>query len=198
MKNWNGLYAEIMDCLKTKLSPFLIYHNWKHTQHVLEMSEYIARQEHITEDEIVLIKTAALLHDTGFINKIGDGHEEESIRLAEKKLPKFGYNKQEIDIISGMIRATIFPQKPNTKLECILADADLEYLGTDNFKRITDKLYQELKRHDPSLGLEEWNDRQIKFLQSHSYHTEYCIRHRSGVKEKKFKMLLQQIEKLAG
>ncbi|HSN47396.1 MAG TPA: HD domain-containing protein [Flavobacterium sp.] len=198
MKNWNALHADIMDCLKAKLSPFLVYHNWKHTQHVVEMSEYIALQEHIAAEEILLVKTAALFHDLGFINKIGEGHEEESIRLAEKKLPEFGYNQQEIEIISGMIRATISPQKPKTKLECILADADLEYLGTENFSLVTNKLYQELKHYNPNLGLKEWNDRQIKFLQSHFYHTKYCIQNRSGVKEKNFKILLQQINKLVG
>lgn len=192
MKNWNLLYTNVLDCLETKLSPFLIYHNWKHTQHVLEMSEYIARQENLTEEEILLLKTAALFHDIGFINKINEGHEEEGIRIAEKKLPEFGYNQTDIEIISGMIRATIYPQKPKNKLECILADADLDYLGTANFEHVTNKLYLELKHHTPDLGLEEWNDMQIKFLQSHFYHTDYCIRNRAPIKEKNLKQLIQE------
>jgi HD superfamily phosphodiesterase len=159
---------------------------------VVKMAEYIALQEHINEDDILLIKTAALFHDAGFINIDSEGHEEESIRLAEKKLPEFGYTKNEIEIIAGMIRATMIPQKPKTKLECILADADLEYLGTDNFEYIGNKLYLELKHYNPNLSLEEFNEMQINFLQSHFYHTAYCIQNRTAMKEKNLEDLIQQ------
>lgn len=192
MKNWNLLHSKVLDCLKARLSPFLIYHHWKHTQHVVKMAEHIALQEHINEDDILLIKTAALFHDAGFINIGSDGHEEESIRLAEKKLPEFGYTKNEIEIIASMIRATTIPQKPKTKLECILADADLEYLGTDNFEYIGNKLYLELKHYNPNLSSEEWNEMQINFLQSHFYHTAYCIQNRAAMKEKNLEDLIQQ------
>jgi HD superfamily phosphodiesterase len=181
-----------MECLKVQLSTFLIYHHWKHTEHVLKMAELIALQENINEDDILLIKTAALFHDAGFINTASERHEEESIRFAEKKLPEFGYTKEEIEIIAGMIRATIIPQKPKNKLECILADADLEYLGTDNFERRGNKLYLELKHYNPNLSLDEWNEMQINFLQLHFYHTSYCIENRAAVKEKNLKRLIQQ------
>jgi HD superfamily phosphodiesterase len=160
------------------------------------MSEYIALQEHISEGEILLIKTAALFHDAGFVNRINEGHEEESIRMAEKKLPEFGYTPKEIELISGMIQATSIPQQPKNKLECILADADLEYLGTDNFESIGNKLYKELKHYNPKLSIEEWNNAQINFLQSHFYHTDYCIQNRTAIKEKNLKKLIQQKEKM--
>lgn len=196
MKNWNALYRDVLDCLKSRLSPFLIYHHWKHIQHVVKIAEYIAQQEHINENEILLVKTAALFHDAGFINTGTEGHEEESIRLAEKKLPECGYTKKEIEIISGMIRATIIPQKPKTKLECILADADLEYLGTDNFEHIGNKLFLELKHYNPNLSLEEWIEIQINFLQSHFYHTTYCIQNRTEGKIKNLKGLIQHKKSL--
>lgn len=192
MKNWNALYSHVINILKEQLSPFLFYHHWKHTQHVLEKAEQIALHENIIEDDIILIKTAALFHDAGFINGTNEGHEEESIRLAENKLSMFGYTKKEIDTISGMIRATKIPQKPKTKLECILADADLEYLGTDNFEHMANKLFQELKHHNPNLSMEEWNDIQINFLQSHFYHTPYCIQNRAPAKEKNLNRLIKQ------
>jgi HD superfamily phosphodiesterase len=192
MRNWDLLYSNAIDCLKEKLAPFLTYHDWNHTLHVLKMAEFIALQEQIQEDDIILIKTAALFHDAGFINGTTEGHEDESIRLAKEKLPKFGYTNKEIEIIAGMIRATSIPQRPYTKLECILADADLEYLGTDDFKRIGDKLYLELKHANPNLSLEEWNEIQIKFLQSHFYHTPYCIQNRTTAKEKNLELLIQQ------
>lgn len=191
MKKWDELYANVMECLKEKLSPLLVYHHWKHTEYVVKMAEYIAQKEHCTDAEILLVKTAALFHDAGFVNSITDSHEEESIRFAQNKLPKFGYNQKEIELITGMIHATKIPQKPKNKLECILADADLEYLGTDNFIYIGSKLYQELKHENPNLSLEEWNEIQITFLQSHVYHTNYCLHNRAEKKEKNLQSLLE-------
>jgi uncharacterized protein len=192
MKNWELLCHTIIDTLIEKLAPYLTYHDWKHTEHIIKMAECIAHQEEIPDEEILLIKTAALFHDVGFISGTIEGHEEESIRLAKIKLPEFGYTEQEIEIITGMIQATTIPQKPKTKLECILADADLEYLGTDTFKYISNKLYQEMKHTNPSLNLEEWNEIQIHFLQSHFYHTPYCILNRTAEKEKNLESLIQQ------
>jgi uncharacterized protein len=192
MKNWDLLYHTVIDTLIEKLAPFLTYHDWKHTEHVIKMAEYIAHQENIPEEDILLIKTAALFHDAGFMTSTGEGHEEESIRLAESKLPEFGYTNPEIEIIAGMIRATSIPQKPKTKLECVLADADLEYLGTDTFRYIGNKLYQEMKHTNQNLSLEKWNEIQIKFLQSHSYHTLYCIQNRTPEKQKNLELLIEQ------
>jgi len=191
MKDWNKLYTYVLDCLKEKLPPHLTYHHWEHTLHVIEMSEFIARQEGLSEAEISLIKTAALFHDAGFIH-LSKGHEEESILLAAKKLPAFGYSEEEIGLIGGLIQATAIPQQPKTKLECVLADADLEYLGTDQFKPIGHKLYEELKHYKPNLSWDEWNDIQISFLQSHHYHTTYCIEHRTAQKEAHLKALLEE------
>ncbi|MEK8179983.1 HD domain-containing protein [Flavobacterium buctense] len=192
MKNWDALYTNVMGCLKEKLSPKLTYHHWKHTEHVVEMAEFIGHKEHCTEDEIILIKTAALFHDAGFVNPITDNHEDESIRYAQKRLPEYGYTKSDIEQIVGMINATKIPQNPQNKLERILADADLEYLGTDNFIYIGNKLYQELKHENPSLSTEEWNEIQIKFLESHVFHTHYCLHHRAEKKAQNLQALLHR------
>lgn len=190
MKDWNVLYDYVLTCLKEKLPPYLTYHHWQHTLHVIEMSEFIARQENISNEEILLIKTAALFHDAGFIH-ISKGHEEESIKLAAEKLPEFGYSPSEIEIIKGLIQATEIPQNPKNKLEYILADADLEYLGTDSFEAIGNNLYLELKHYKRDLTVGEWNDIQINFLQSHHYHTDYCIQNRTAKKEENLRRLLE-------
>lgn len=192
MKNWDLLCLTMINSLKENLAPFLTYHDWKHTEHVIRMAEYIAQKEKMTEDDTLLIKTAALFHDAGFINNDSDGHEEASILLAQDKLPQFGYSKNEIKIIAGMIRATSIPQEPKTILESILADADLEYLGTDSFERIGTNLFFEIKHNNPDLSITEWNEIQIKFLQNHQYHTPYCILNRNPTKQKNLELLIAQ------
>jgi uncharacterized protein len=192
MKNWDLLCYTVINSLKENLAPFLTYHDWKHTEHVIRMSEYIAHKENMPEEDVVLVKTAALFHDAGFISSVADGHEDASIQLAQDKLPQFGYTKSEIKIITGMIQATSIPQEPKTKLESILADADLEYLGTDSFERIGTNLYYEIKHTNPNLSITEWNDIQIKFLQSHQYHTPYCIQYRNPIKQRNLELLIEQ------
>jgi uncharacterized protein len=192
MKNWELLCHTIIAVLKRELAPFLTYHDWKHTEHVIRMAEYIARKENQSENDILLVKTAALFHDAGFINIIHDGHEEESIRLAIETLPKYNYSTSEIDTITGMIRATSIPQNPKNILESIIADADLEYLGTDSFERIGNNLFQELQHNNPNLNIQQWNEIQIKFLESHTYHTPFCREHRTPIKEKNIQKLIQQ------
>ncbi len=192
MKRWDALYEDVMECLKEQLSPRLVYHHWKHTESVVEMAEYIGHKEHCSDDEIILVKTAALFHDAGFVNPITDNHEAESIRFAQKKLPEYGYRQYEIDQIIGMINATKIPQAPKNKLECIVADADLEYLGTDNFTYIGNKLFQELKYENPNLGFNDWNEIQIEFLENHVYHTHYCLHYRAAKKEQNLQDLIHK------
>lgn len=192
MKNWDKLYTDVLLQLKTNLAPFLTYHCWEHTVYVVEMVEHIALKEHSSEYNIILMKTAALFHDSGYMNFEVPEHEAESIRIAKEILPKYDYTENEIVNIVGMINATKIPQKPKNKMERILADADLEYLGTEHFVEIGTRLYHELKHYTPDLTMEAWDDIQIKFLQSHHYHTDYCLNYRTKAKEINLQLLLEK------
>jgi hypothetical protein len=86
----------------------------------------------------------------------------------------YGFSEAEMNIIFSMIMATKVPQQPKTKLEEIIADADLEYLGTTSAAAISAKLFKELQSINPLLTKSEWNKQQISFLQSHHFFTPYC------------------------
>jgi len=163
----------VIDLLKKKISPFYYYHNCEHTLYVLEKVAEIAQQENCSAEEIKLLKTAALWHDIGFINVYND-HEEEGCEIAKKFLPGYGYSAEEINKICGMIMATKIPQSPKNKLEEIIADADLEYLGTNSAVETSTHLFMELRHLNPSLTKEKWNDIQISFLKQHHYFTVFC------------------------
>ena len=145
----------------------------------------------MSADEILLIKTAALFHDKGFIQS-DDDHEEKGIHVARTVLPEFGYSGEEIEQIAGMIRATAIPQNPETAAEKILADADLEYLGTDDFLKIGDTLFEEFKFRKPGLTRDEWNQIQISFMKAHKYHTAYCRQYRAPKKQLNLELLERQ------
>lgn len=182
------IYMHVMHLLKTQLPSYLSYHNVEHTLYVLEKSTYIAKKEGVNENDLWLLKIAALYHDIGY-TKTNVEHEQVGCEIARKDLKVFGITKNDIDVICRMIMATRIPQQPHTLLEEILADADLEYLGTKHFDKVSELLYLELKHYNNKLTREEWNTIQINFLSKHNYHTDFCKRYKKHRK-------LQHIEKL--
>jgi predicted metal-dependent HD superfamily phosphohydrolase len=165
--------AFVIDLLKSKLPSSYYYHDYEHTLYVMDKAVEIGQHQNCTEKEIELLVVASLWHDTGFIN-VYDEHEKEGCALAKKYLPEYGYSNSDINKICGMIMATKIPQSPKNKLEEIIADADLEYLGTDNASAKANDLFKELQSLNPSLTNEQWNKTQIAFLQKHHYFTKFC------------------------
>lgn len=188
MRN-NQMKDFVIDLLSNKLPPFYYYHCLDHTLYVTEKVIEIAKEENCTDVEIDLLNAAALWHDTGFIHSYNH-HEEESCAIATNHLPGYAYSAKEIGIICGMIMATRLPQQPKTKLEEIIADADLEYLGTDEASSKAELLYKEWLHLNPFLTKEDWNKKQIAFLENHHYFTDYCKKYSEPSKNAYLKKLL--------
>jgi uncharacterized protein len=112
------------------------------------------------------------------------------LRNGKRNLPGFGFTKEQIDIICGMIMATKIPQQPKNLLEEIIADADLDYLGREDVYSIADTLFKELKIHANLTDENVWNQVQVNFLNSHSYHTNYSKRLRAPKKQQYLEKLL--------
>lgn len=167
---YDSVYSFLIKKLETELPPFLHYHNSEHTKEVIEGAEKLAKKENISGDDLTILKTAALFHDTGFLETYSD-HEEISCEMARKWLPDYGYGKKEIDEICRLIMATKLPQQPKDKLAEILCDADLYYLGTDRYFIGAEKLYKELHEAGLVKNREEWSSEEIKFVENHRYFT---------------------------
>lgn len=172
----------VMGLLKNKLPVEYFYHNHKHTEYIIEKVVEIGKHENCTPEEIELLKMAALWHDVGYINTY-DRHEEEGCNLVRKYFPGFGITDEETDAVCNLIIATRIPQEPHNKLEEIIADADLEYLGTPGAPAMAEKLFNELKYRNPALSHKDWNKTQIAFLSNHHYFTNYCMQNREPVKQ---------------
>jgi len=160
----------ILTRLENELRPNLHYHGIHHTLDVYEASIRIAELEGISQEEKVLVNTAALYHDAGFIYQY-EHNEEVAVKLIELVLPKFGYNEKQIETIGEIILTTRIKARPQTLLERIMSDADYDYLGRNDVTKIADTLYRELNEFDFKFSLEEWNRMQIKFLEKHFYYT---------------------------
>lgn len=185
---FKNIHDAVIDTLRNKLPKYLTYHSVDHTIYVLNRAIYIAQKMEIKEADLKLLKIAALYHDIGFI-ETNIEHEAIGCKIARKELKAYGYSQSDIETICGMIMATKIPQQPQTQLERILADADLEYLGTKHFEYVSNLLYQEMTHYNPKLILKEWNKIQIRFIENHQYHTPFCKRYKTHRKLKALQKL---------
>lgn len=183
--DYTGARKYILSKLKKELPGNLTYHGIHHTKDVLKAAELLAKNEGVNSDDLILLKTATLYHDSGFIKKYRN-HEETGCEIVDSQLPKFGYNKESIKKIKGMIMATKIPQSPKNHLEEIICDADLDYLGRDDFWPISNSLFKEFIVYDIVDNEIDWNILQLKFLESHHYFTKTAKKLR---KKKKFEHL---------
>jgi uncharacterized protein len=181
----------ILQYLEKELPDNLTYHGLHHTFDVFDAAMKIAQTENLSANEIRLLRIAILYHDAGFTSKYKE-HENKGCDMAKKNLPAFGYSKNEIDIICGMIMATQIPQTPHTLLERIICDADLDYLGRNDFHKISDSLFEEMKIYAHVHDKKEWNRIQKKFLENHQYYTEFGKKNREHKKQE----YLMEINKL--
>jgi uncharacterized protein len=185
--NWNGRMDELKDeviaRLRHELPINFFYHSPEHTLDVIQSSEQIAIKEGCSPEDIYLIKTAALFHDTGYILDMRE-HEKKSCTLASEMLAKIEVEGHMIEKICEIIMATKMPQAPQDRLGEILCDADLDYLGRDDYFSIAETLYKEFKANGKVQNEEEWKQVQINFLQAHRYFTKTSIQLRQPKKEK--------------
>ncbi len=182
----------ILDILEKELPEYLHYHNVKHTIDVVTEVELIGWAEGVSDEEILLLKTAALFHDAG--HTIGfDEHEEKGANLAREMLPKYNYTSRQVETVCELIMATKMPPKPKNLLEKIMCDSDLDYLGRVDFIPVSNTLYEELKHQNKIGSFNEWNKLQIKFISGHQYFTQTARNLREVNKQKQIERIKELI-----
>jgi uncharacterized protein len=173
----------ILKKLEKNLPANLTYHGLHHTIDVFNAAMKIAEAENLSSNDMRLLRIAILYHDAGFTLAYKN-HEDEGCKMAKKDLPAYGYSAKEISIICGMIMATKIPQNPHTILEKIICDADLDYLGRDDFEKISNTLHEEMKIYTQLHDKNEWYKIQKDFLEKHEYYTDFSRNNREHKKQK--------------
>ncbi len=190
---FTDLQELMLNKLERELPKNLFYHNIKHTIDVVTQAELIGIGESVTDEELLLLKTAALFHDSGHI--LGyDNHEMYATIIAKEILPDYYYTQAQIDQICELILATKLPPKPKNKLEMIMCDADLDYLGRSDMIPVSNQLFNELKELDKIGSLNDWNKLQIKFISGHQYFTKTAQSLREVNKQKQIERIKNLIE----
>ena len=97
--------------------------------------------------------------------------------------------------IKELIFVTQIPHKPKNKLEEIICDADLDYLGRDDFHEIADKLRRELREHGKINSDRQWDEMQVAFLNMHTYFTPTAIASRQAKKMQNLEEVKARLER---
>jgi adenylate cyclase len=188
---FTDMQETILDKLEKELPDYVFYHNVKHTVDVVTEVELIGWAEGCSDEEILLLKTAGLFHDTG-ITVSFDNHEFRGTEYTREMLPKYGYTAEQINRICTIIMATKLPPKPTNLLEEIICDSDLDYLGRSDFIPVSNTLFEELKAQNKMKDLNEWNKMQVKFISGHQYFTKTA----RSLREVNKKLQIERIQSL--
>ena len=151
-----------------------------HIRDVVEQAERIAKKEKVEKSVIDDIKLAAWLHDVGYIWE-PLRHEARGAEYATSILTEMKFPKSKINLITGMIMATKIPQSPKNIYEEIICDADLDYLGRDDYAVNSNGLLQEIELNK-KLNKKDWLTLQTNFLNQHNFFTKASQQLRSPKK----------------
>lgn len=194
--NYRNAEKYILKRLKSDLPDGLHYHGIHHTIDVCEAVERLAIWEGVKGEDLYVLKTAALFHDAGFIHSY-ESNEPIGAELAQELLPNFGYTEDQINQVIELIEATKIPHNPKNQLEKMMCDADLDYLGREDFFPIAETLKRELVEFGKINGDDKkWIELNINFLSQHQFFTESAKKRREPEKEKRIEDLKNKLEVL--
>jgi len=187
--DWERVKAYALARLARDLPPELCYHSIRHTSaDVLPAVERLAALAGVNGDERLLLRTAALYHDMGYMEQYAN-NEPIGVRIARETLPDFGYSPDQIEAIERMIMATQMPQTPQNFLEALICDADLDSLGREDYLDTSHDLHAELGACCTPIPLKDWYRRQLDFLSNHTYFTEVARELREAGKQENIRRL---------
>lgn len=166
----NDLEDTILAKFDNEIRDNLTYHNRKHTVNVYTQVELLGRAEKVKDEDMLLLRTAGLLHDIGYLVDYTN-HKKASCDFTRGFLPGFHYSEGQINKVCELIMATQEYGEPANLLERIICDANLNFLGRVDYPKVSLSLYMEMKAMNKLSSFEEWKKDQISFLQNHEFHT---------------------------
>src|SRR5215218_263682 len=185
------VYSFLLHKLEQELPAHLHYHNAAHTKEVVHAAQVLAKKEGVSAHDLHLLSTAALFHDCGFLQGY-DNHEERSCDLARTYLPQYEYSEEQVETVCRLIMVTKMPQNPTDALGRILCDADLAYLGSDQYQQRAEALFQEMRAAGVMKDWKEWQNVQLRFLKAHRYFTATANKEFSPKKLKNLQLFIEQ------
>jgi len=191
----NEVEAHIAGFFAQNISSQYVFHDLEHTIQTVAATKTIGEGFRLDPQDMQTLLLATWFHDTGYAEGPAD-HEERSCanaaRFLEGKVPA-----EQIREIQSCIRATKVPQKPESLLGQIIADADLSHLGMEIYWDRTSRLRQEfVLTRSNVMSDQDWVDFEINFMMTHEYHTVVAQELFNKRKAKHIQQLLKQKRRL--
>jgi len=163
----------VTELFSRRTLPFLKYHNFHHTETVVDRANEIAIHYTLDESEKICLITAAWFHDIGHLfNELAE-HEQTGSDLMTSFLKSLFIEEDMIRKISDCIMVTRTPSDPKTLIEKIMCDADTYHFGTKEFRLTDPKVYEEMEAR-LHIQIENKIYKSIQLLESHRFFTDYC------------------------
>jgi predicted metal-dependent HD superfamily phosphohydrolase len=155
-------------------NPELAFHNLAHTKSVVDRTKEIAGHYYLSETDMLTVYVAAWFHDTGYLFTGPQYHEEKSVELMKEFMKDYSDDEQLAGKVEECILATRPPCKHNNLLLQIICDADTYHIGTKEFKKNNQLVWEEHKANADATSEKEWTGKTIELLHTHQFYTKYC------------------------
>lgn len=189
----------VFNLFKNNLSELYTYHNFNHTQKVVLAVKNLAQDENVNAQETEMLLVAAWFHDTGYIKGFSN-HEEQSVQIVRDFLENQNKDKEYIERVAKLIKATKVDYVPENLLERVIKDADYWHFANEDYIAICQLLREEWKLTQGKTYTDlEWitENRHI-LVNCHRYFTDYAKTNWQQNKDKNIFLLHEQIQKLSG
>lgn len=180
--------------LKNNLPSNFIYHNFSHTENVVERIKEISQSyDELSEVDKEALLIAGWFHDIGYAVS-SENHEAESQKITKAFLKNEDYDTEKVEQILKLIQTTKVGETPESLPEKIIKDADCGHFASDDFEDVSELLRQEFKMvKKQNFNVNEWIDENLKVLtEKHQFYTDYA---RSHWQDKKQENILNLIHK---
>lgn len=172
------------------------YHNIEHTELVIFSVDRLAQDLNLPEEDRAVLIVAAAFHDSGYFEDSND-HENLGASFAAEFLKKKNASLELIMRVAHLIQCTAIHARPINRLQRLLRDADLHYVGSDSFVEKAECLREEWEQ-TKNLRFSEaaWIQQNIRFLEGHRFHTEVAKKRYEDRKKENLQLLKEKLTKL--
>lgn len=160
--------------LQENLSPAYLFHNFEHTEEVVEVALKLSSQAKLNETEREKLLLAACFQYTGYVeNK--ENFQDYSVQTAKRYLQGQGYASEKQKNICELILQNQAKNSPKTLLDKLLHDASWSFLGRKRFDRKQKLLrIQEENLSEEHISQIVWHQKILKILENHHFYTSWA------------------------
>jgi len=159
----------VLKMFDEEASPNLYFHNSSLVRNICTQAELLATAEGVPEEEYISLRLAAVFLFTGYITDY-EKPMEASCRFAEEILPRYGFDQKSISETLRLIRGS-YMNVMDKLTDMILHDARYAYLGRVDYKKLSEKLFRELKEYGRIQDDVSWTEIRKKQLREHEFLT---------------------------